>query len=635
MSKLQSEQSFTHEHRREYRIFQALDMAGTGSVSRAVLARTLASAGLRRQDHRLTQVFAELEPLDGPPLSLEAFADLISSAALLVERAVRGNLVIPDFSEFESAITAIFEAVSSNQDGRQADYIPPLAEVDPEGFGVSLVTVDGQRLDLGQADTDFSIQSTCKPFNYCFALEELGEETVHQHIGREPSGRGFNAYVLQADNRPHNPMINAGAIMCASLIKQDLPTFKRVRHVSESWRALTGGSTPRFDAYMAMEEDRTGDRNRALAYMMKNEGAFPGGEDFEDANLRAALELYFKTCSLELTASEMAMAAATLANGGVNPSTGERALKRETVRSCLSLMYSCGMYDFSGEFAFSIGVPAKSGVGGAVILVVPGLFGLCTWSPRLDAVGNSVRGVDFATRMVREYALHVFDGVAGTRERIDPRIPYARWRASQTAEALWAASTGDLRTLRRLEVEGFDLNQGDYDGRTALHLASAEGHTGVVQYLLNEGVNPTVLDRWGGTALGDAIQGSHHDIEELLRGAGAQDSGSPHPIVATVDAYPAESIDVDAVDAVALLWAAAEDDLGGIVRLVANGVPVAATDYDGRTALHLAAAEGHERVVDYLLAHGAQPGARDRWGSTPSEDAQNAGHSSISAKLAQ
>ena len=246
----------------------------------------------------------------------------------------------------------------------------------------------------------------------------------------------------------------------------------------------------------------------------------------------------------------------------------------------------------------------------------------------------SARGVDFATRMVRRYALHVFDRVAGTRDRIDPRVPYARWRATQTAEALWAASTGDLRTLRRLKVEGFDLNQGDYDGRNALHLASAEGHASVVRYLLDEGVDPTALDRWGGNALGDAVQGKHADIQEWLRAAGAKDSGNPHPVVSTDTAFTTDPVDVDEVDAVALLWAAADNDLGGIVRLVANGVPVGATDYDGRTALHLAAAEGHDQVVDYLIAHGAHPSTRDRWGSTASEDARRGGHDGIAEKLA-
>ncbi|MEM6928128.1 MAG: glutaminase A, partial [Myxococcota bacterium] len=456
------------ENRRAFRVFNALDFDGDGLIERERLSRALEIVGFDRQDARLAEVHAGLEPLDGPHLDFDGFREVIAPASILVERAIRGAVAVPDFFTFRQQLEAMFHEVVENRGGQQADYIPPLASVDPEQFAVALITVDGQHLAIGDADVDFSIQSTCKPFNYCFALEELGEEAVHRHIGREPSGQEFNAYVLQRDNRPHNPMINAGAIMCASLIKQDLPSHKRFQHVLDSWCELTGGKAPRFNAYMAMEEERTGDRNRALAYMMKNEGAFPGGEDFEDDDVRKALELYFKICSLEMNASEMAMAAATLANGGVNPVTRERVLKRSTVRSCLSLMHSCGMYDFSGEFAFSMGIPAKSGVGGAVLLVVPGLFGVCIWSPRLDSVGNSVRGVDFAARLVAKYRVHTFDGVE-TTSRLDPRITRANWLATRTAGALWAASSGDLGELGRLDVEGFDLSGGDYDGRTPMH----------------------------------------------------------------------------------------------------------------------------------------------------------------------
>ena len=139
MNRPQSEPNTPGDHRRESRIFHSLDMDGTGSVSRTVLAKMLASSGLRREDGRLAQVFAALEPLDGPPLDLDVFADVVSTAGILVERAVRGSLVIPDFAEFESCISNLYDTVAANRSGKQADYIPPLADVDPEGFGVSLV----------------------------------------------------------------------------------------------------------------------------------------------------------------------------------------------------------------------------------------------------------------------------------------------------------------------------------------------------------------------------------------------------------------------------------------------------------------------------------------------------------------
>ncbi|MCA9542441.1 MAG: glutaminase, partial [Myxococcales bacterium] len=350
------------------------------------------------------------------------------------------------------------------------------------------------------------IQSTCKPFNYCFALHEREEDPnrdpseVHRYIGMEPSGRAYNARVLMEDgsNRPHNPMINAGAIMSTALIQSDRPGHLRLKHVREMWSRLTGGSRPRFDAWMQKEEHRTGDNNRALGYMMKAARILPHGIDATDHQLLDALELYFSTCSLAMNSVEMATAAATLASGGVCPKTQKRELSQTTVRNCLSLMQMCGMYDGSGEFCFRIGLPAKSGVGGGLLLVVPGLMGICIWSPRLDANGNSVRGLRVAEMLVDSYRLHLYDGVTSGGERVDPRLPIARWRASLTSEALWAAGKGDVRTLSRLFDEHMDLQQGDYDKRSPMHLAAAEGHVEALRFLLKHGIDPNHPDRWGG-----------------------------------------------------------------------------------------------------------------------------------------
>ena len=292
---------------------------------------------------------------------------------------------MPDFLRFREHIRGIYDEVAADCTGAVADYIGPLSVVEPDQWGLAITTVDGQSLAFGDAETDFSIQSVCKPLIYCAALEEHGEDVVHRHAGREPSGQRFNAYTLRETDVeasdgdtagasphsvPHNPMINAGAIMCTSLVRSDLPRSKRLSYLRDRWSLLTGGAVPRFNEDMYKAESRTGDRNRALGYMMKNEGAFPGGEDFDLVQLEDALELYFQSCSLELTAREMAIVAATLAGGGICPASGDRVLSSLNVRNCLSLMYSCGMYDFSGEFAFTVGLPAKSGVGGGIILVV-------------------------------------------------------------------------------------------------------------------------------------------------------------------------------------------------------------------------------------------------------------------------
>lgn len=606
---------------REERLFNALDVDGTAAIEADSIISVLIDAGLDRRDPRLKDLFTKLDTFKAQKqvIDLPLFIDILGPSGLLLSRAIKGSLAVPDFKDFSEQVTQMFTEVQGNDSGKQADYIPPLEEVNPDQFGVSIVTIDGQIFSHGDAEVDFSIQSTCKPFNYCFAVEELGAEQVHKHIGQEPSGRPFNAHALLQGARPHNPMINAGAIMAAALIKTDAPVHRRLDHVRQSWGMLTGGHPPRYNAWMAKEENRTGDTNRSLAYMMKSKQIFPKGEDAVDHEIRDALELYFSTCSLEMTCRELAIATSTLANGGVCPLTQERVLSRKTVRNCLALMQMCGMYDYSGEFCFTIGLPAKSGVGGAVLLVVPNLMGICIWSPRLDSIGNSVRGVEMAARLTQVYNLHLYDSISAAGDRIDPRVPIARWRASLTSQALWAASKGDVWTLRRLHEEQMDLQQGDYDLRSPMHLAAAEGHAEAVAFLLASGVSPNERDRWGGTALEDAKSGGHDEVVEVLLKNNAVEGGSKH--IASEGKTDESFQDGDTDRIVELLWAAAEGNIRGLQGLVASGMNVNSADYDGRTALHLAAAEGKLEAVQYLISHGHSLNVRDRWNATPLDEA--------------
>jgi len=301
------------------------------------------------------------------------------------------------------------------RDGAVADYIPELTKADPDWFGVCLVTVDGQRFEFGDAEQLFTIQSISKPFVYGMALEAHGREKTLTKIGVEPSGDAFNSIELEArTHRPHNPMINAGAIAAASLVPGDGPA-ERLNHVLDIFGRYVGHEVG-VDMAVFTSERATGHRNRAIAHLMRN-------FDIIDERLEESLDLYFKQCSILVNCQDLAMMAATLANGGVNPISGARAIAPEYVRDLLSLMYTCGMYDFAGEWAYRIGLPAKSGVGGGIIAVVPGQAGIGVFSPPLDERGNSVRGIRVFEELSQRFGLHIFDCHApqgGLREAMRP-----------------------------------------------------------------------------------------------------------------------------------------------------------------------------------------------------------------------
>ena len=492
-------------------LFRALDERGDGTVSKDDIARRLGSCGIAMGDARLSR-FSEL--LDAEPthsLDDEAFARVMTGNSSIIERAVQGRLVIPEFDKFGNEISEIYDSLVSSSEGQVADYIPQLARVSPGKFAVAACTIDGQRLEFGDVADRFTLQSSCKPILYCMALEEHGEDKVHAHIGREPSGLSFNELTLNKSGLPHNPMINAGAIMSSSLIQQDLPMADRLDNLSSTVSALSGNQAPGFNNAVFHSERETADRNFALAHHMRERGAFP-----EDTDIDTTLDYYFSACSIEVTASAMASIASTLANGGVCPLSGERIFGEQTVKNCLSMMYSCGMYDYSGEFAFSVGIPAKSAVSGIVIAVVPNVLGIAVWSPRLDSCGNSVRGVEFLKRLVDRFCFHNYDSLVESR-KIDPRRIRQEAETNLTYQAIYAASTGDVEELKRIIAHGHDLDTSDYDGRTPLHLAAAEGRLAAVDYLLQQGVKTEPRDRWDHTPADDALRHGHAAVSDRFR----------------------------------------------------------------------------------------------------------------------
>ena len=390
---------------------------------------------------------------DPGQISFPQFKALARHNSSLIRRAVEGNLAVPDFAALTADITRMYGEllpVTVRCGGR----LHPAAQAGRPGSAGDR-GVHGRRpavLRRATRRTAFCLQSVSKTVSYCLALDEHGTDAVHQHVGREPSGQSFNELALNPKGLPHNPMVNAGAIMTTSLIRPEADIADRFDQVAATWQRLAGGRRPGFNNAVYLSERQTADRNFALGYSMRESGAFRPGTD-----LLQTLEFYFQGCSIEVDAQMLAMAAASLANAGVCPLTEDPVFTPGTVQSCLSLMSSCGMYDFSGEFAFTIGLPAKSGVSGALMLVIPGLMGICVWSPRLDEHGNSVRGIEFCRKLVAEYNVHVFDSLVTGRGRTAKRDPRRKKNQTQTEAVValtWAASQGDLNEVRALIASG-------------------------------------------------------------------------------------------------------------------------------------------------------------------------------------
>ncbi len=304
----------------------------------------------------------------------------------------------PRSSPVERYLVELHRRFRDLGEGAVADYIPELAKADPRWFGICVATVDGHVYEVGDARHPFTIQSISKPFVYGLALEDRGKAAVLQRIGVEPTGDAFNEISLAAESgRPLNPMINAGAIASTSLVAGHSPEDRWSRILGLFSMYAGRGVVPNETVYRSERE--TGHRNRAIGHMLRN---FSILEDDPEP----VLDLYFRQCSIEVSCRDLGVMAATLATGGVNPVTRERALDPCNVDEVLSVMTTCGMYDYAGEWVYRVGLPAKSGVAGGILAVLPGQLGIGIFSPPLDSRGNSVRGVAVCQALSDDMELH-------------------------------------------------------------------------------------------------------------------------------------------------------------------------------------------------------------------------------------
>jgi glutaminase len=317
-------------------------------------------------------------------LVLAAYLLLAGVWAVAVSAQTRRSPVAPNRERVEAAVREAYEKFRSDTSGKNADYIPYLAQVDSRLFGISVVTTDNQIFELGDVKYSFSIQSISKVYTLALAMEELGYDKVFQRIGSEPTGRAFNSVTAVVEMPTHtaNPLVNAGAIATTSLISGK-DANEKWNKILDFYGKVAGEKLILIDE-VYKSEAATNAGNKALSMLLaKYERIY--ADPFE------SVDIYTKQCSVGVNATQLARMGAVLANNGKNPATGEQVIKREDVPYILSAMTMAGLYDSSGWWAWHVGLPAKSGVGGGIVAIIPGKGAIAVFAPRLDEAGNSVK----------------------------------------------------------------------------------------------------------------------------------------------------------------------------------------------------------------------------------------------------
>lgn len=386
------------------------------------------------------------------------------------------------------------------RDGAVATYIPELAKADPDWFGICLVTTGGHVYEVGSTRQSFTIQSISKPFVYGLALEDNTRAEVLKKVGVEPTGDAFNAISLETGTgRPKNPMINAGAIASAGLVAG------RTHEVR--WQRVLGmlstfaGETLTVDEAVYRSESETGHRNRGIGHMLRNFDILTEPPD-------PVVDQYFKQCSVSVTCRHLGIMAATLANRGINPITGKSAIRGEYIESVLSVMGSCGMYDYAGEWLYRVGMPAKSGVAGGIIAVLPGQFGVGVFSPRLDSRGNSVRGLAVCEDLSRDFDFHLFNNPNEVRSVI---------RLKFTGRDVASSRVRGAEELRVIEEHGDRVLVYQLQGQLVLSSAEVVVHDVIASEPASEVV---VLDLKHVVGINEPACRLLHDLIDLLHSRG-------------------------------------------------------------------------------------------------------------------
>ncbi len=490
-----------------YKIYFNDLLDGEKFIKKNKLIEFINLRGILTNDTRLKDSFETLDE----NITLDKFIDLINTNILLFKKIFENDLIISNWSKFINDIDNIYQKTHNYNMGKVASYIPQLENIDSNLYSVSICSIDGQIYNKGDYKKEFCVQSCSKPITYLIASDLKNSDYVHNFVGHEPSGRNFNELCLNSDKIPHNPLINSGAIMCASLIDYENTLANRYDTVIKYWSRLAGNTKINFSTSVYLSEKDTADRNNCLAYMMQESKAFECGinsskyrRNWTNKNLEETLDFYFQCCSIEINCTQASVIASTLANGGICPVTNERIFSNTIVKNALSLMSSCGMYDYSGEWAYTIGIPAKSGVSGIIMGIIPNVMGVAVYSPRLDDLGNSSKGIEFFKILTKLYPFHTYDNLCNKNNLLLKKDILNN--NINIYNLLTAASIGDLNTIIILYSQGLDLNSYDYDKRTALHLACSECQLEVVEFLIKKTVVIDCVDRWNNKPIDDILK---------------------------------------------------------------------------------------------------------------------------------
>ncbi|XP_054476606.1 glutaminase liver isoform, mitochondrial [Anoplopoma fimbria] len=489
--------------------------ASDGRININQFFEAIWSSGLHRSDPRLRECFFHLRKLQDAEGSVDrnTFHRCVTGFVSLILKALQGRFVIPDFSTFTEETQKLFSRCRQLLSVQEKEK----ESMDSTKWGVSICTVDGQRLSLGDWSSSLVLGEVSWPLVYGVAVDLLGSDLVHRYVGMETYSRHDSPFTLTKTGIPHSPLTETGAIVTTSLLQlagrlcaEEEEKYDSVLNVI---RRLCNKEHANLNCTSYQSSRSSSVRLHALSFYLQEKKCFP-----DKVDVNAALDLLLQCSSTEITCESGAAMAASLANGGLCPLSGDQVLSPGATRSMLSVMQVAGMKDYSSTFLFKTSVPAASSSLGSLLAVVPGVLGLMAFSPETDACGNPTRAVHFCQELISTFQLHSFD----IRTPFRQILAYRQWKSEsegfQIMNVLLAAFKGDVQALRRYFLSGVDVNAVDYDGRSALHVAAAEGHTEVIRFLLqNTGANKALRDRWGSSPLQEATRHNRDAAVHLLQ----------------------------------------------------------------------------------------------------------------------